>query len=117
MTLPGPMCSASDDTGNRACGECLALPAVLDMRQVRSLKASLEARLADTGPASIDAAAVKRISTGCIQILATFMIGMNATGRTVTLRQPSEAMVEAFADLGLGATLGHCNWEHRRCES
>ncbi|NJM55175.1 MAG: STAS domain-containing protein [Verrucomicrobiae bacterium] len=76
-----------------------ALPSILDMRQARALKLSLDG--VGARAVVLDGAAVTRLSTGCIQVLVAFVRTRSHVGLPVTLRHPSPAMLQAFADLGL----------------
>ena len=78
----------------------IQLPASLDMRHARHLKRSLDELMA-RDPVLIDGAAVNRVSTGCVQVIAGFALAKSRAGHAVTLRQPTDAMTRAFADLGL----------------
>ncbi|MBX9924886.1 MAG: STAS domain-containing protein [Hyphomicrobiaceae bacterium] len=78
----------------------IELPASLDMRHARHLKRSLDELMAREA-VLIDSAAVSRVSTGCVQVIAGFALAKSRAGHAVTLRQPTDAMTRAFADLGL----------------
>ncbi len=79
----------------------LCLPKVLDMRAARSFKSKLEEPVKAGGSWQIDAGAVERVSTGCIQLLAAFFIAMKSSGANAGLVNPSKALASAIADLGL----------------
>lgn len=98
--MPSPSASAD-----------LTLPAVLDMRKARDLKRILEAAIDRGETPLIDASQVARISTGCVQIVVSFVSTMQQLGRQVTIRHPSDAMVHCFSDLGVSETLDACKSE------
>jgi anti-anti-sigma regulatory factor len=49
----------------------------------------------------IDASAVDRLSTPCVQILLSAVQHMEQHGISFVIRSPSDAFVTAFDDLGL----------------
>src|SRR5687768_14062425 len=96
LLMPGAICSGTSCNPNRPMSQITAaiddphagaarpdavevaralryaLPPVLDMRAARQLKSNLRTVLASRGPCVIDAEAVERVCTACIQILAAF---------------------------------------------
>jgi anti-anti-sigma regulatory factor len=87
------------------------LPQVLDMRAARDFKRSLETIYALGRPCIVDAQDVTRISTGCIQVFVAFVRAMSDSGQTLTLRQPSHALLECVQQLGLSKFLDLCKVE------
>jgi len=83
----------------------LALAAVLDLRGAKALKDMLAGGLAGPGPVRIDAAAVTRLSTAAIQVLAAFLAAMGQAKRRVTIVRPSAAFVAGFEILGLSSLI------------
>src|SRR3546814_3048022 len=57
--------------------------------------------MAQGGKVGIDAAAVDRLSTPCVQILVSAVQHMEQHGIPFVIRSPSDAFVTAFDDLGL----------------
>ncbi|MGQ0455829.1 MAG: STAS domain-containing protein [Hyphomicrobium sp.] len=88
--------------------EPLVLPGVLDMRTARDLKRQLEERFHLQRACVIDASPVTSISTGCVQILLAFARTMGAKAASVTIRQPSAALLDAVSLLGLSQALSTC---------
>ena len=81
--------------------EVLCLPKVLDMRAARSFKSKLEEPIKAGGSWQVDASAVERVSTGCVQLLVAFFIAMKSSGANAGLVNPSKALKTAIVDLGL----------------
>jgi chemotaxis protein CheX len=88
-----------------------ALPPVLDMRAARQLKSNLRTVLASRGPCVIDAEAVDRVCTACIQILAAFFEAARRDGIAVVLLRPSQAFAESLDALGLSVVRKQWNVE------
>jgi anti-anti-sigma regulatory factor len=88
-----------------------ALQPALDMRAARQLKSDLQAVLASRGPGVIEAEAVERVSTACIQILAAFFETAKRDGIAVILLRPSPALVESLDALGLSVVRKQWNVE------
>lgn len=79
----------------------LGLVASMDLRAAEPLLHSLHEILAQSGKVVIDAAAVDRLSTPCVQILLSAAQHMEQHGIPFVIRAPSDAFVSAFDDLGL----------------
>ncbi len=79
----------------------LVAPEVLDMRAVRSFKSSLDALYCEKQGCEIDVCGVKKVSTGCIQLLASFVKTMHAAKLPVSLSQPSAPLAKGIEELGL----------------
>ncbi len=95
-----------NETGNGSDG-CSSLPAVVDLLQAGALKAQLEQGLASGSSMTIDAAAVQRISSPCLQILVAGAAAFaKAGGPSMTIVNPSTAFLETVSLLGLKDTLG-----------
>jgi anti-anti-sigma regulatory factor len=88
-----------------------SLAPTLDMRAARELKRSLEQLYSLGRPCVVDAQEVTRISTGCIQILITFFQAMSEAKLSLTLRQPSRALLECVRQLGLSHYFDLCKVE------
>jgi anti-anti-sigma regulatory factor len=90
----------------------IELAEVLDMRAARLLKDQLTAALDVGGTFVIDASRVRRVSTGCVQIIAAFFNDMRASGHEATLWHPTDALSRALHDLGLEAFTLSWKMEH-----
>jgi anti-anti-sigma regulatory factor len=87
------------------------------MRAAASLKSALAETLEGSGPVTIDASSVERMSTACIQIILAYITTMRGLGRPVSIRQPSDTFVHAFGELGLAGIVKDWNIEVRECVS
>lgn len=83
----------------------LALDPVLDLRAAAPLKETLQQGLGHSNPLMIDAGAVTRMSTACVQVLTAFVLETQKAGRPLTLKNSSPAFDAAFNDLGLASVL------------
>jgi len=92
-------------TTARKNGVCLTLPPVLDLRAAKPLQEGLRKVLAKGSPVLVDAGAVERLSTPCIQLLIAAVAAATREGISLTLLHPSDAFIDAFNDLGLFAVL------------
>jgi two-component system, chemotaxis family, chemotaxis protein CheY len=75
----------------------LRLPAVLDLAAADGFLETMRNRLMPHVPLRIDASCVESLTLPCIQILLSARAGNNL----MTIENPSEPFVSAFADLGL----------------
>jgi anti-anti-sigma regulatory factor len=82
----------------------LALPALLDLTAAEPLCRSLREALG-IGPLLLDGAAVERISTPCLQVLASAAATAAVQGLPFRLRAASPVLSAAIAGLGLGAAI------------
>ena len=89
----------------------IKLPSVLDKAVPAVLRDVLlqETRAGTT--VRLEAAAVDKVSTPCVQLLLAAAEFVTRRGARFVLAKPSEALVEAFNDLGLFATLMTWNVE------
>ncbi|HEX6959355.1 MAG TPA: STAS domain-containing protein [Ferrovibrio sp.] len=87
--------SKSDDTAR------LGLVASMDLRAAEPLLHSFHEVMAHPGKVEIDASAVDRLSTPCVQILLSAAQHMEQQGIPFVIKAPSDAFVSAFDDLGL----------------
>ena len=78
----------------------LVLAPVLDLTQADSLKAELLAAFAQGAPVALEAGAVQRVSSPCLQVLVA------ASRRGAVLVNPSVPLREVAAALDLSAELG-----------
>ncbi len=83
----------------------LALEPVLDLRAAASLKETLLQGLKREAPLVIDAGAVTRMSTACVQVLTAFVLETQKTGTALSLKNSSAAFDGAFVNLGLAGIL------------
>jgi|GEM_PF-1439198 len=83
----------------------LSLDPVLDLRAAGSLKETLQQGLGRDNPLMIDAGAVTRMSTACVQVLTAFVLETQRTGRPLTLKDSSAVFDAAFISLGLAGVL------------
>lgn len=88
------------------------LPPALELRTAQSLKQALLEALARAGPLRIDAAAVVRVSTACVQILVAFVEAARQAGISVAFRHPSPPFLNALESLGLAPVTAHWKMEH-----
>lgn len=79
----------------------LALVASMDLRTAEPLLHSFHEIMAAGGKVVIDASAVERLSTPCVQILLSAAQHMEQHSIPFVVKSPSDAFVSAFDDLGL----------------
>ena len=78
---------------------------VADLAAAAPLRAALLAAIERRLPVVIDASAVTSLSAACVQVLVSGARALADAAVPFTLRQPSDAFVDAFSDLGLFAQL------------
>jgi anti-anti-sigma regulatory factor len=78
------------------------LGSILDLRAAQPLRDCLLAVLENGKPLRLEAAAVERVSTACIQVLLAGGAAFKEAGLGFRVQQPSETLVAALGDLGLG---------------
>lgn len=83
----------------------LALPPVLDLTAAAELKKGLLEALAQP-EVSVDAAAVQRITTPCLQVLVAAVRDVRAQGGVIKILNVPDSMLEPINTLGLSALLG-----------
>ncbi|SOD90210.1 STAS domain-containing protein [Caenispirillum bisanense] len=92
------MLSVTSD-GDRAV---VTLPGTLDNGVAAPLKeAFLEALAAGKPVLAVEAGAVERLSTACIQVLIAAGRAAAEAGREFVVMRPGEPLIAAFDDLGL----------------
>lgn len=80
----------------------LKLAATMDLRAAEPLLQSLQEGLGMGGSKMVvDASAVDRLSTPCVQVLIAGLQHMEQNGTPFVIKSPSDAFVSAFDDLGL----------------
>jgi anti-anti-sigma regulatory factor len=78
------------------------LPAVADLTEAGPLKQRLEQALGAGAGLTVDASAVQRISSPCLQVLVAGMAAFaKAGGASLSISNPSEAFRETVSVLGL----------------
>lgn len=88
-----------------AMSGAVRLPARLDLAVAAPLRQALRDLLDTNTRVSIDAAAVERVATPCVQVLMAAAREARARGVGFAIGQPSPAFAEALADLGIGPDL------------
>jgi anti-anti-sigma regulatory factor len=83
----------------------LSLDPILDLRAAGPLKSLLQQGLDRGLPLSIDASAVGRMSTACIQVLTAFVLETQKNATALVLKKSSPAFDAAFVNLGLAGIL------------
>lgn len=81
--------------------EVFALPKALEMRNARALKTSLHDIFENQRSCKIDAGQVTKLSTGCAQVLISFLNTMRAAKRDASVINPSGAFSKKIHCLGL----------------
>jgi len=80
----------------------VVLPAVADLTEAAPLKSRLEQALASGSGLTVDASAVQRISSPCLQILVAGAVSFTKEGGApLMIADPSEAFCETASVLGL----------------
>ena len=83
----------------------LALDPVLDLRAAATLKEVMQKAMGGGLALSIDASAVSRMSTACVQVLTAAVIEARKNAATLVLKKSSSAFDAAFINLGLADIL------------
>jgi anti-anti-sigma regulatory factor len=80
----------------------VTLPAVADLTEAGPLKERLEKALATGSGLTVDASAVQRVSSPCLQVLVAGVSAFaKAGGAALKISNPSEAFRETASVLGL----------------
>jgi anti-anti-sigma regulatory factor len=85
------------------------LPALLDMKAAKSLKELLTPHLSNPSAISLDASAVIRMSTACMQIIVAFVRTQRRATIPVRLDRPSLVFSQAATLLGVMTYLEEAN--------
>ncbi|WP_300531166.1 STAS domain-containing protein [Maricaulis sp.] len=88
-----------------AASEPVELPARLDLLAAEALRGDLLDRREGLDELTVCGREVSLIDTPAIQVLLSAAHDQNARGGRLVLREPSPAIVEAMAVLGLGEVL------------
>ena len=75
------------------------------IRTANTFQTELADRLDESGNVQIDGAAVERIDTAALQLLAAFVRDLESEGRTVQWLECSQALRRAVHASGLGGAL------------
>ena len=97
------MTSACSDNGARSASSSRnahPLPQTLDLTQAERLRGDLTGLLG-SGAVLLDAAAVERMSTPCLQVLLAAGLAAEAASHPIQIVNASDAFRTAVADLGL----------------
>lgn len=89
-----------------SCSHEVVLPAEIGIQEAEALRLELLALIASGAPVVIGAAAVQRIGTAGLQVLASLAKTLDANGVPLTLREPTAALIDAARCLGLHGLLG-----------
>lgn len=89
--------------------EAVVLAPECTARNAEALRADLLGRLDSPSEVIVEAGAVERIDTACLQLLCAFVRDRTRHGRTTAWRGRSDVLVQAVALLGLGGTLSVSN--------
>jgi chemotaxis protein CheX len=84
----------------------IVLPELLDLTAAEPLQRTLLDRMQNGDPPIVIGAAVERVSTAAVQVLLAAAADAGSRGAALQLRDPSAALTDAFADLGVGAVFG-----------
>jgi anti-anti-sigma regulatory factor len=90
-----------EEAGERG-GDSVVLPAVADLTEAGPLKLCFEQALASGSGLTVDASAVQRISSPCLQVLIAGVIAFaKAGGTALVIENPSDEFRETVSVLGL----------------
>ncbi len=78
----------------------MVLPEILDLAAAEGLCASLQQRMIEEQPLSIDASLVETLTVPCVQVL----LSAQSYRRGISVENPSAAFISAFEDLGIDMT-------------
>lgn len=94
----------SEDASSSLAERVLTLPASLDLTGAEALRDALRAGLQE-GALRLDGAAVERVSTPCLQVLAAAVASARGAGIDFRLASASPVLRAAIADLDLCAAI------------
>jgi chemotaxis protein CheX len=83
----------------------VTLEPILDLRAAGPLKSTLQQGLVRGQSLVIDASAVSRMSTACVQVFTAAVLEAQKSGVALVLKKSSTVFDAAFANLGLAAIL------------
>lgn len=97
---------SAKSSAKKSAAKAEQLPASLDIVSAGEFYTSMkEAVKSKPKTLVLDAGAVERITTPCIQILLSASLTQEDNGGGLAIENPSETMEKAFADLGLSEQL------------
>jgi anti-anti-sigma regulatory factor len=82
------------------------LPAECVLRDAAGLQAQLLAAVSPADSVIVEAGAVTRIDAACLQLLVAFAQREAAAGRRIAWQDPTPALIESSARVGLSVVLG-----------
>ncbi len=85
----------------RQRAKAVALPAILDIGNAQELQESLAAALERSPVLRLNGSKTQQVSTPGVQVLLAAALSAEAGGGRLVLNSPSQALQEAFANLGL----------------
>lgn len=85
----------------RQRAKAVALPAILDIGNAQELQESLAAALERSPMLRLNGSKTQQVSTPGVQVLLAAALSAEAGGGRLVLNNPSQALQEAFASLGL----------------
>ena len=77
----------------------------LDLVAAAALKERLLEAIDQGIEVIVDASSVERLTTPCVQVLVAAARSLTERDQSLALKDPSEAFVSAFSDLGLDAVV------------
>jgi anti-anti-sigma regulatory factor len=90
------------EVAGETVGDSVLLPAVADLTEAGPLKQRFEQALTNGNGLTVDASAVQRISSPCLQVLVAGVAAFaKAGGAELAICDPSEAFKETASTLGL----------------
>ena len=92
----------SQDSSMRA----VELPSEIGTQEAEALRLEFLALIESGAPVVVSCARVQRIGTAGLQVLASLATTLRSNGASLTLREPTAALVDAARCLGLQAQLG-----------
>ncbi|MGQ0587635.1 MAG: STAS domain-containing protein [Gammaproteobacteria bacterium] len=99
--------SRASRSGGDAPRPCtVALPAELSIEAAAALHARLAPHVADPAQVVLDAAALLRVHTASLQVLAAFFRTRAESGRATAWRQPPATLRASALQLGIASVLG-----------
>lgn len=87
-------------------GGKVILPAVLDLTKAADLKDCLMGAMTVTPNVSVDATALQRITTPCLQVFVAAARDLQSEGGSLSFSNIPDTMAQAVAILGLSSVLG-----------
>ncbi|HET9934183.1 MAG TPA: STAS domain-containing protein [Polyangiaceae bacterium] len=92
----------SQDSSNRV----LELPSEIGIQEAEALRLELLALVASRAQIVVSCKEVQRVGTAGLQVLASLAKTLRSNGASLSLREPTTALVDAARGLGLQDLLG-----------